>query len=247
MKMRTMTLIALLGTTIAPVAAFAADTSKPAMTEKSATMDRQARMAHLTQTKDQLEKALGTAKDKAHYRQTLEKLGYHITAVNSDDTDYLEYEVIKDGDSYEVQVDFKNGASTDIDVTTNIWKAEATRAALKNKDYKYVYPTAITPNPKDVSDRVRGKAWVGEKAAVEKELGVGHDRSYYRAALEKMGYKVTSINDNDTDNLEMEVAKGDTSYEVEVEFDDKTRKSTSVDVSTNIWETESTERFKGDE
>lgn len=242
MKMRTMTLIALLGTSIAPAAVFAADTVKPA-----ASMDKKARMAHVTQTKDQLEEALGVGKDRAHYRQTLEKLGYFITAVNNDEPDYLEYEVIKAGDSYEVQVNFKNGVSTEVDVTTNVWKAEATRAALKNKNYQYVYPTALTPNSKDVSDRVRGKAWAGEKAAIEKELGIGHERSYYGPALEKMGYKVTSVNDNDADELEMEVVKGDTSYEVEVEFDKKTRKSTSVDVSTNIWETEATERVKGDE
>lgn len=247
MKMRTITLIALLGSAIAPAAVMAADPVKPTMTEKSATMDRKARKAQLTQTKDQLEEALGTGKDKAYYRQALEKLGYFITAVNSDDADYLEYEVIKAGDSYEVQVDFKNGVSTEVDVTTNIWKADATRAALKDKDYRYVYPAALTPNSKDVSDRVRSKAWAGEKDAVEKELGVGHDRAYYRTALEKMGYKVTSVNDNEADNLEMEVVKGDTSYEVEVEFDTKTRKSTSVDVSTNMWEAESTERVKGDE
>ena len=247
MKMRTITLIALLGSSIAPVSVMAADPVMPTMTEKSATMDRKARKAQLTQSKDQLEKSRGTGKDKAHYRQTLEKLGYFITAVNSDDADYLEYEVIKGGDSYEVQVDFKNGVSTEVDVTTNIWKADATRSALKNRDYRYTYPTALTPNANDVSDRVRGKAWAGEKDAVEKQLGIGHDRAYYRAALEKMGYRVTSVNDNDADNLEMEVVKGDTSYEVEVEFDSTTRKSTSVDVSTNMWEAESTERAKGEE
>ncbi len=144
-------------------------------------------------------------------------------------------------------MDFKNGVSTEVNVTTNIWKADATRAALKNKDYRYVYPTALTPNSKEVSDRVRGKAWAGEKDAVEKELGIGHDRAYYRAALEKMGYRVTSVNDNEADKLEMEVVKGDTSYEVEVEFDSKTGKSTEVDVSTNMWEAESTERAKGEE
>ena len=254
MKMRTLTLIALFGSAIAPVSVMAADNTQPAadsgrpgMTANSPTMDRKARKAQWMQSKDQLEQALGTGKDKAHYRQTLEKMGYHITAVNSDDPDYLEYEVIKGGDSYEVQVDFSNGISKEVDVTTNVWKADATRAALKNKDYRYTYPTALTPNSKDVSDRVRGKAWAGEKDAIEKQLGVGHDRAYYRTAFEKMGYKVTSVNDNEADNLEMEVVKGDTSYEVEVDFDEKTRKSTSVDVSTNMWETESTERAKGEE
>jgi len=85
-----------------------------------------------------------------------------------------------------------------------------------------------------------------KKARIEKQLGVGHDRAYYRAALEEMGYKVTSVNESDEDTLEMEVVKGDTSYEVEVDFDDKTKKSTKVDVSTNMWETDYTEVAKGE-
>lgn len=244
MNMRNMTLIVLLGSAIVPVTAQAAEGPKTTMTEKPAPANKDARMTHLKQTKDQLEKALGIGKDKAHYRQTLEKLGYGITAVNADDPDYLEYEIIKGGDSYEVQVDFKNGVSTEVDVTTNLWKADATKQALKNKDYRYSYPAAVTPNAKDVSDRQRGKAWAGEKEKIEKQLGTGHERSYYRSALEKMGYKVTSVNDNDAGNLEMEVVKGDTSYEVDVEFDEKTRKSTAVDVSINLWEADATERAK---
>ena len=62
-----------------------------------------------------------------------------------------------------------------------------------------------------------------------------------------MGYQVTSVNDNEADHLEMEVVKGDTSYEVKVDFDEKTKKSTDVDVAPNIWETEATEKAKGDE
>jgi len=195
--------------------------------------------------KDQLEKELGVGKDKAHYRQTIEKLGYAITSVNADKPDYLEYEVVKGGQSYEVQVDLSNGISKKIDVTTNMWRADETKAAMKNKDYRYTYPATVTKNPEKVSDRSRNKAWKGEKAQVEKQLGVHRDRAYYGPALEKMGYQVTSINENDKGTLEMEVVKGDTSYEVQVDFDDKTKKSTKVDVSTNMWETEATERAKG--
>lgn len=246
MKARNMTLITLLCSAAVPALALAAEDAKTPMTEKPAVISKDARMAQQKQTKDQLEQTLGTGKDKAHYRQTLEKLGYGITAVNADDPDYLEYEVIKGGDSYEVQVDFKNGVSTEVDVTMNIWKAEATKQALKSKDYRYTYPTAITQNAKEVSDRLRGALLDEETATVETQLGIGHDRGYYRTALEKMGYKVTSVNDSGADNLELEVVKGDTSYEVKVEFDEKTRKSTSVDVSTNLWESDATDRAKGE-
>ena len=48
----------------------------------TATVDKEARMKAWTLDKDALEKALGTGHDKAYYRQTLEKAGYGITAVN---------------------------------------------------------------------------------------------------------------------------------------------------------------------
>lgn len=245
MKMRNMTLIALLGSIVVP-AAWAADSAKATMAEKPVIMDKEARMVRIKEMQDQLKQALSTGKDRAYYRQTLEKLGYGITAINANDRDYLEYEIVKAGESYEVQVDFKNGVATEVDVTINIWPADATMQALKSKDYRYTYPATIISNASEVSDRLRGKSWVREKVAVEKQLGIGHDRSYYVAALEKLGYNITSVNDNDAGELEMEVVKGGTSYEVDVEFDKKTRKSTPVDVSANFWEADATERAKGE-
>ncbi|MEO8409437.1 MAG: hypothetical protein ABI478_02620, partial [Propionivibrio sp.] len=201
--------------------------------------------AHATD-KEALKKGLVTGKDKAYYRQQLEKMGYAITAVNSDKDDYLEYEVVKDGNSWEVQVDFDKGVADKVEIDNNVWKADSTKAALKAQDYKYVYPAGVTANPELVSDRVRGKAWNDEKAKIEKDLGVGHDRAYYQPALEKMGYKVTSVNDNEADYLEYEVVKGDTSYEVKVDFDEKTKMSTDVNIDNNWWETDATEKVKGE-
>src|SRR5690606_39868706 len=51
--------------------------------------------------KDKIEQALGVGKDKAHYRKALEQMGYHITAVNYDKPDYLEYEIVKGKDRSE--------------------------------------------------------------------------------------------------------------------------------------------------
>ena len=248
MKTGKFALAALFGCLTVSSAALAADApkEKAAASPAAAATDEDVRMKEWAASMDQLEDALGTGKDKAFYRQTLEKMGYAITAVNYDDPDYLEYEVIKGRDSYEVQVDFDKGVSDKVDVTANVWKAPATTAALKDKEYRYSYPATVTKDPERVSDRARGKAWAEEKTMVENKLGIGHERSYYRPALEKMGYKVTSVNDRAADNLELEVVKGDTSYEVEVEFDEKTRKSTAVEVSTNVWETEATERAKGE-
>ncbi|HEX9787035.1 MAG TPA: hypothetical protein VGB09_03370 [Candidatus Binatia bacterium] len=81
--------------------------------------------------KEKLEQALKPGQDKNYYRQELEKMGYKVTAVNYDTADYVEYEIVKNGDSYEVQIDLKQGKASKIDVATNMWKAEATEKALK--------------------------------------------------------------------------------------------------------------------
>jgi hypothetical protein len=62
----------------------------------------------------------------------LEKMGYKITATNYDKADYVEYEVVKDDETFEVQIEMKQGKGTEIDVATNLWKAEATERALKD-------------------------------------------------------------------------------------------------------------------
>jgi hypothetical protein len=243
---RKLALAALVGSLSLAPAAFAADAGSDMENKRLSAAEKAEMKKRWAANSDELEKALGVGHDKAHYRQALEKMGYAITAKNFDKPDYLEYEVIKNGESYEVQVDFENGKSDKVDVTTNLWRADSTVAALRDKNYKYVYPSALTERAETFSDRARAKVSTEEKERLEKALGVGQDRNHYRPALEKLGYQVTSVNDSDADHLEMEVVKGDESYEVKVDFDTKTRKSTEVDVDTNIWETAATERAKGD-
>lgn len=232
-------------------AASAAVLSGPALAQDAtrdasrAPADKSARTTAWAGEKDKLQAELGTGHDKTYYRTTLEKMGYWITAINTDSPTRLEYEVVKGPNSYEVQVDFANGKSSKVDVTSNVWKAANTRAALSNKDFRYVYPTAVESQANRTRDTVRNKAWVDEKGRMEASLGTGKDRAYYKPALERMGYKVTSVNESDPRNLEYEVVKGDTSYEVQVDFD-ASGKSTRVGVSTNMWEAESTDRAKGE-
>ena len=68
--------------------------------------------------------------EKGYYNQQLKSMGYQVTSVNDNEKDYVEYEVVKGSDSYEVQVDFENGKAKEIDVTTNVWQSEATERAL---------------------------------------------------------------------------------------------------------------------
>ena len=51
---------------------------------------------------DKLEQALKTGEEKPFYRRELEKMGWQITAVNYDKPEYLEYEIVKGDNSYEV-------------------------------------------------------------------------------------------------------------------------------------------------
>lgn len=57
-----------------------------------------------------------------------------------------------------------------------------------------------------------------------------------------MGWKVTSVNSDKPDYAEWEIVKGDQSYEVQLDFDKTTRKATKIDVTTNMWQAEATER-----
>jgi uncharacterized protein YmfQ (DUF2313 family) len=94
-----------------------------------------ARMKTWTSEKERLEKALKANQAKAYYPQALRDLGYQVTAVNNDEPDYVEYEVVKGQDSYEVQIDLDKdtGKATKIDVTANMWQADATDKALARR------------------------------------------------------------------------------------------------------------------
>ncbi len=244
---RKLALAALVGSLSLAPAAFAADSAAEVQKKRLTAAEKAELKKRWQMTSDELEKSLGVGHDKAYYRQALEKLGYAITAKNYDEPDYLEYEIVKGDESYEVQVDLENGKSDKVDVTVNMWRADTTVAALRDKNYKYAYPATLSAAAEKYSDRARAKLWSGEKDQLENALGTGHERGYYRPALEKLGYQVTAVNDNDVKHLEYEIVKGDRSYEVMIDFDADTKKATEVDVETNIWEAERTEKAKGDE
>ena len=190
---------------------------------------------------DKLEQALKTGEEKPFYRRELEKMGWQITAVNYDRPDYLEYEIVKDKSSYEVQIDFDRNShkATKVDVTTNAWKADSTERALQGQ--KVNYPNRTIANPNRFSDRDRMKSTKGQKEKLEQALKTGEEKDFYRRQLEKMGWKVTSVNYDKPDYVEYEIVKGDDSYEVQVDIDKNSHKATKVDVVTNVWKTDATE------
>jgi uncharacterized protein YmfQ (DUF2313 family) len=194
-------------------------------------------------SEDKLEQALKTGETKDFYRRELEKMGWQITSVNYDKPDYLEYEIVKGDDSYEVQIDFDKNSNkaTKVDVTTNVWKTDATEQVLKDKK-KVAYPSRTTTNPERYSDRDRMKTAKDSKDKLEQALKTGETKDFYRRELEKMGWKVTSVNYDKPDYVEYEIVKGDDSYEVQIDTDKTSKKATKVDVTTNAWKTDATKK-----
>jgi len=199
------------------------------------------RMKTAKDSEDKLEQALKTGEAKEFYRRELDKLGWQITSVNYDKPDYLEYEIVKGDDSYEVQIDFDKNSrkATKVDVTMNAWKTDATEQALKDRK-KVAYPSRTTPNPERYSDRDRMKTAKDSEDKLEQALKTGEAKEFYRRELEKLGWKVTSVNYDKPDYVEYEIVKGNDSYEVQIDFDKNSHKATKVDVAMNAWKTDAT-------
>jgi uncharacterized protein YmfQ (DUF2313 family) len=191
-----------------------------------------------------LEQTLKTGEEKAFYRRELEKMGWQITSVNYDKPDYVEYEIVKGNDSYEVQIDLDKNShkATKVDVALNAWKTDATEKALNNRGKPGVYPNRTTTNPERYSDRDRMKTSKNSADKLEQALKTGEEKAFYRRELEKMGWRITSVNYDKPDYVEYEIVKGDDSYEVQIDMDKNSHKASKVDVALNAWKTDATKQ-----
>ena len=201
------------------------------------------RMRSSKDEEDRLEKALKIGEEKAFYRRELEKMGWQITSVNYDKPDYVEYEIVKGDNSYEVQIDFDKNTrkATKVDVAMNVWKTDATENALKTGK-KVSYPKKTTDNPARYSDRERMKSSKDSEDKLEQALKIGEEKDFYRRELEKMGWQITSVNYDKPDYVEYEIVKGDQTYEVQIDFDQNSHKAKKVDVAANVWKTDATKK-----
>lgn len=77
-----------------------------------------------------LQRTLRPGNEKQWYRNRLDAMGYEITSVNYDRSDYVEYEVVKDRLTYEIQLDFVGEQATDVEIDSNWWRTTETEAAL---------------------------------------------------------------------------------------------------------------------
>jgi uncharacterized protein YmfQ (DUF2313 family) len=226
---------------IAPAPLLAADSAvKKGATDQSRSSDRELRK-YYEDEEQKLEQALKAGQDKNFYRRELEKMGYQITSINYDKADYVEYEIVKGNNSYEAQLDFdKSGKATKIDIAPNLWRTDSTKAALRGK--KVSAPKGAIANPERYSDRDRRKAYDSEEEKLEKTLKTGETKQTYRSQLEKMGYKITSVNADKPDYVEYEIVKGNDTYEVQIDFDKNSGKATKVDVTSNLWQADATDK-----
>jgi len=228
---------------------------------------------HWNQGQAELQKNLPPGQPADVYRKKLEELGYKITSTNYDNPDYLEYEVVKGDQTWEVQIDVNDDThrATKVDVAHNVWKTDATKAALDNNrrmaanessDYEgrrgaaghyneysdrdhARYPegrrTAATRN-NEYSDRDRTST---DQLVKELEaLPTGHDKQFYKDALRKRGYDIARVDKDATDELKLEAVKDGRSVKMDVAFDEDTGKSTKVDASSLWVESESTSRTR---
>lgn len=192
--------------------------------------------------KNMLEQALAGATSVDQLRVRLQKAGYMITFINEQSKDGIEYEVVKGDHSFEVSADIDNAKLEDIEVANNVWRANETKRAMREADYNVGEVMYDEKQAGKYSDSRYMDSWGVEKEALEAALPVGKTVSDYQKMLLDKGYQITSINDVDDDNVEFEIVKGDHSFEVQLDRDATTKVVSEIDVSTNIWQSEETEK-----
>jgi hypothetical protein len=221
------------------------------LTSRAQTTD----MAEWNRGQAELQKQLAPGMAPETYQQKLEQLGYRITSTNYNNPDYLEYEIVKGDQSWEVQieVDDETNKATEIDIARNMWQTDATRTALRDAQPLAGTPTAgsaavvgstadarrtmpLRNNQYSDRDRVNTDQLVRELQA----LPVGRDKQFYKDTLRQRGYEISRVNEDEVDELELEAVKDGNSVQLEVEFDEQTGRSTEVDASTLWVESEST-------
>jgi hypothetical protein len=207
---------------------------------------------HWNQGQAELQKNLSPGQPADVYRRKLEDMGYKVTSVNYDKPDYLEYEVVKSDQTWEVQIDVDQDThrATKVDVVQNLWKTDATKAALEdskrvaaNEESGYHGDRrAAEMRNNQYSDRDRTST--SQLVKEIEGLPVGHDKQYYKEALRKHGFNIARVDKDDTDEMMLEAVKDGRSVKVDIGFDEDTGKSTKVDASSLWAESEATTRTR---
>jgi hypothetical protein len=112
---------------------------------------------------------------------------------------------------------------------------------MKDADYKHAGPIVADKDSR-YSDRRYMKDWTDEKDRLEKALPPNMKITDYKSKIEQQGYKITAVNDREKDYVEYEIAKGKNSYEVQIDIDPKTGLGKKIDVTSNLYEADATDK-----
>lgn len=189
-----------------------------------------------------LEKVLIDADTVAQLQDGIKKAGYRLTAINQESDSDVEYEVVKGDHTFEVKSEITDGKLKEVKVTNNIWRADATKRALKDESYDASDVKFDKENAGRYSDAQFADTWANEKEALTNAMPVGKKVEDYKKILEDKGYQITSMNDVEDDEVEFEIVKGDHSFEVNLERNADNKVVTEVEVNNNIWHSEETEK-----
>lgn len=90
-------------------------------------------MAPANDEKARLESVLSSAQTREDYPKLIKQEGFEIAAINDDKPKYVEYEIVKGSQTYEVQLEFDEGApkAKKIDVAGNIVKDGKTKEMMR--------------------------------------------------------------------------------------------------------------------
>jgi len=214
------------------------------MADKRAIYSDRDRMQSWSGEKERLAKEMKVGSSKDDYRKILAANGYVITAITKDTADYVEYEVVKGEQSFEVQIDLdkKTSMGSKVDIDRNMWRADATKEAMRSG--KPVLASKQLVNGDVYSDRANTKGWTDQQEKLEKALAPGKNVAFYTGELKKMGYQITSTNDKEKNYVEYEIVKGQDSYEIQLDLNDAGT-AQKVDVTSNMWQAEATEKALG--
>ena len=207
----------------------------------------------------ELQKQLPPGMAADSYRSKLEQMGYKVTSTNYNNPDYLEFEVVKGDQTWEVQIDVDENTrkATEVDIAQNVWRTDATASALDRATTTARSAQTATgagaataaANQRTMNMRTnqysdRDRASTDQLVRELDGLPVGHDKEYYKNTLRQRGYEITKVNTDDTDELHLEAVKNGNSVQLEVSFDEDTGRSTEIDASTLWAESESTTRTR---
>lgn len=209
------------------------------------------RMDTYEQDRTKLKDALAQGQSRDDYQRILHENGYVITAVQMDSPRALEYEVVGNGNTYEVRMGFDDdqAKASDIEVDNNMWRSSDTAKAMRDETYRPAttgvpYSREQIPTYRD-DDRMA--QWNDERNRLQRVIEPGGTVEETRRQIEQEGYQITAVNDREADEVEYEIVKGDTSYELTLEREGIQGMVSSIEISPNLWHAEGTERALGEE